>query len=144
MPVEELTFEDSILADVRAACYLERDDDSYDNQLIPLINTQLTMAHQFGVGPSGFYITGVKETWNDWLGEHLADLMSIKTWVGFQVYLMFDPPESSSVLKAYQDTVAKIEWMLREKSEEKGYVKDYVPEKASFYTSVASEYEEED
>lgn len=123
----------SILADVRSACNLESVDAAFDNQLIPLVNTQLMMAHQFGVGPSGFNITGVTETWEDWLGENEKDLAAIKTWLGYSVLLMFDPPDNGTVLKSYQDQILKIEWMLREKSEEKGYVKQYVPEKADFY-----------
>lgn len=123
----------SILADVRSACNLEENDDSFDRQLIPLINSQIMMAHQFGVGTSGFSITDDGSTWADWLGDPGQDLLAIKTWLGFSVLLMFDPPDNGTVLKAYQDQIAKMEWMLREKTEEKGYVKEYVPEKADFY-----------
>lgn len=124
---------ESILAGVRSACNLEREDDSFDNQLIPLINSQIMMAHQFGVGSSGFAITDDKDTWGDWLGESGNDLLAIKTWLGYSVLLMFDPPDNGTVLNAYQEQIAKMEWMLREKTEEKGYVKQYVPEKADFY-----------
>ena len=125
----------SILADVRSACNLEVNDDSFDRQLIPLINANIMMAHQFGVGPSAFAISDVNATWADWLGEHGSDLMAVKTWLGFKTLLAFDPPDNSTVFKSYQDQIDKMEWMLREKVEEKGYVKDYVPEKASFYES---------
>lgn len=123
----------SILADVRSACNLEEEDTSFDSQLIPLINSQMMMAHQFGVGYSGFTIDGVNASWEDWLGEAGEDLAAIKTWLGFSVLLLFDPPDNGTVLKSYQDQIAKMEWMLREKTEEKGYVKEYVPEKAGFY-----------
>lgn len=123
----------SILVETRSMCNLESYDTSFDNQLIPLINSHIMMAHQFGVGASGFMIGGDLETWADWLGEAGADLASIKTWLGYNVLLMFDPPDNSTVLKSYQDQIDKIEWMLREKTEEKGYVKQYVPEKADFY-----------
>lgn len=125
----------SILADVRSACNLEATDRSFDLQLVPLINSQIMMAHQFGVGISGFKITGPSEIWQDWLGEEGENLQAVKTWLGFSVLLMFDPPDNGTVLKAYQDQILKIEWMLKEKSEEKGYVKQYVPEKADFYDS---------
>ena len=125
--------EESILADVRSACNLEVEDESFDAQLIQLINSQIMMAHQFGIGISGFNITGLGETWGEWLGEAGSDLSAIKTWLGYSVLLLFDPPDNGTVLKSYQDQIAKMEWMLREKSEEKGYVKEYVPEKADFY-----------
>lgn len=125
--------EGSILEDVREACNLNRDDSSFDGQLIPLINTQLMMAHQFGVGYSGFTISDNTALWSGWLGSAESDLAAVKTWVGYQVLLLFDPPDNNSLLNSYKDQIEKFEWMLREKVEEKGYVKDYVPEKASFY-----------
>ena len=120
--------DNSILEDVRSMCNLERTDNSFDNQLIPLINSHMMMAHQFGVG-----IEDDTLTWSSWVGSAGENLAAIKTWLGYSVLLAFDPPDNSTVLKAYQDMIAKMEWMLREKSEEMGYVKMYVPEKADFY-----------
>ena len=126
--------EGSILADVRSACNLEHDDNSFDAQLIPLINSHMMMAHQFGIGmDNGFVVKGLNNTWEEWLGENAPYLQAAKTWLGYSVLLMFDPPDNSTVLKSYQDQIAKMEYMLKEKSEEKGFVKDYVPEKADFY-----------
>lgn len=123
----------SILADVRSACNLEKNDISFDNQLIPLINAQIMMAHQFGVGSDAFAIADDQATWRDWLGEHGQALLAVKTWLGYSVLLLFDPPDNSTVLNSYKEQTQKMEWMLREKVEEKGFVKDYVPEKADFY-----------
>ena len=124
----------SILVDVRSACSLDKNDCSFDEQLVPLINSHMMMAHQFGVGKSPFVIVNDSDTWSDWLGDTAGeDLVAIKTWLGYSVLLMFDPPDNGTVLKSYQDQIAKMEWMLREKTEEKGYVKEYVPEKADFY-----------
>lgn len=125
--------EGSILADVRSACNLESTDTTFDKQLIPLVNGQIMMAHQFGVGTSGFLVHDTSETWADWLGDEGDELAAVKVWLGYNVLLMFDPPDNSSVIRAYQDQITKMEWMLREKSEEKGFVKKYVPEKADFY-----------
>ena len=129
--------------DIRSACNLEEDDSSFDKQLIPLINSQIMMAHQFGVGSDGFFISSDDEIWADWLGSNGEYLRAAKTWLGYSVMLMFDPPDNGTVLKAYQDMLAKMEWMLREKTEEKGFVKDYVPEKADFYDDPKEESEDE-
>lgn len=123
----------SILENVRSACNLEAEDDSFDKQLIPLINTQMMMAHQFGVGLEGVTVTDDTQTWGDWLTNAGNNLTAVKTWLEYSVLLLFDPPDNGTVLKSYQDQIDKIEWMLREKTEEKGYVKQYVPEKADFY-----------
>lgn len=123
----------SILQDVRVACNVDENDDGFDSKLIPLINGQLMMAHEFGVGYNGFQVTGLEETWGDLLGNDGAKLAAMNTWLGYNVLLLFDPPENSTVLKSYQDQIAKMEWMLCSKSWREGMVKEYVPEAASVY-----------
>ena len=119
---DSVTLMDSILMSVRSACGVSEEDDGFDNQLIPLINSYLMMGnHELGIGRNGFVITGPRETWTDWLGEAKDKLASAVTWVGIRVLLAFDPPENSSVLKAYQETVNEMGWMLRSKSELEGH-----------------------
>ena len=134
----------SILVDVRVACNVDESDDGFDMKLIPLINGQMMMAHQFGIGFNGFSITGVSETWGDWLGEGCNDLAAAKTWLGYTVLLLFDPPDNSSMLKSYQDQIQKMEWMLCNKSCMNGYVKEYVPTRATFYDRIAEATADED
>lgn len=130
--------ENSILMDVRAACSVAPEDDGFDTQLIPLINSQLMVAHQLGIVPNGFTITDPSTTWREMLGENGEQLMAIKTWLGYSVLLMFDPPDNGTVLKAYQDQVQKLEWMLCNKSLLEGHVRNYVPERASVYDDVVT------
>ena len=118
----------SILADVRALCNLELEDTSFDGQLIPLINSQIMMAHQFGVGKSDYVLTSLADTWDDWLGPDGAKLAAIRSWLGYSVKLLFDPPDNASVLKSYQDQIQKFEWMLCSRSAAEGIVKNYVTE----------------
>lgn len=136
MPVEEKGgngLENSILSEVKTLCNVSSEDDGFDSQLIPLINGQIMMAHQFGIGHNGFMITGPTETWQDWLGDNATYLAAAKPWLGYSVLLLFDPPDNGTVLKSYQEQIAKFEWMLRSKSECEGYVKNYVPEHADVY-----------
>ena len=128
--------EESILKDVRVACNVEKDDSGFDDQLIPLINSQLMIAHEFGVGYDGFLVKGEGETWLELLGEDGSKLAAIKTWLGYSVLLLFDPPDNGTVLKSYQDQILKMEWMLCNKSCLTGQVKEYVPEKADFYDEL--------
>lgn len=136
--------DDSILVGVRVACNVDENDNGFDLKLIPLINTQLMMAHQFGIGFDGFHITGIEETWRDWLGDNGGALLAAQTWLGYTVLLLFDPPDNSTMLKSYQDQIQKMEWMLCEKSCREGYVKEYVPHKASFYDRIAEATSDED
>lgn len=131
----------SILVDVRGICNLEPNDNSFDSQLIPLINSQLMVAHQFGVGKNMF-ITGISDTWEDLLGEDGAKLAAIQSWLGFSVKLLFDPPDNSSVLKSYQDQIQKFEWMLCSKSQSEGTVKQYVTEEQAKVYDELYNYDE--
>lgn len=125
---EVQTVENSILVSVRSMCNVDEEDMGFDNQLIPLINTQMMIAnHQLGVGINGFNITGDSETWSDWLGEGEAKLAAVKTWLGYSVLLLFDPPDNGTVLRAIQDTLAKTEWMLESKSRLEGHAKTIYP-----------------
>ena len=129
---------DSILATVRSMCNVEENDPGFDRQLIPLINGQLMMAHEFGVGPTMFIVHDEKETFGDLLGEHADYLQAMKIWLGYSVLLLFDPPDNSTVLKSYQDQILKMEWILSNKSCLNGYAKDYVPDQASFYDNIGN------
>lgn len=120
--------ENSILISVRPMCNVDEEDTGFDKQLIPLINTQMMIAHhQLGVGINGFNITGPNETWSDWLGEGEAKLAAAKTWLGYSVLLLFDPPDNGTVLKAIQETISKMEWMLVSKSQLEGHAKTVYP-----------------
>lgn len=126
----------SILETVRAICNVEEDDPGFDKQLIPLINGQLMMAHEFGIGYDGFVVHDESETWQSLLGEHSDLLNAIKIWLGYSVLLLFDPPDNGTVLKSYQDQIQKMEWMLCNKSCLDGYVTEYVPSKKEFYEGI--------
>lgn len=120
--------ENSILISVRPMCNVDEEDTGFDKQLIPLINSQMMVAHhQLGVGINGFNITGPNETWSDWLGEGEAKLAAAKTWLGYSVLLLFDPPDNGTVLKAIQETIAKMEWMLVSKSQLEGHARNLYP-----------------
>ena len=136
MPGSHNPLDESILITLRPLNNVDRNDPGFDDKLIPLINSQLMMAHQFGVGYDGFEITGSSETWRDWLGDNGSKLAAIKVWVGYSVLLLFDPPDNSTVLSSIQREIDKKEWMLCSKSTLDGYVKEYVPDKAAFYDEL--------
>lgn len=134
----------SILTTVRALCNVEETDSGFDKQLIPLINGQIMMAHQFGIGYAGFVVSDETATWDQLLGTHVNLLEAMKIWLGYSVLLLFDPPDNGTVLKSYQDQILKMEWMLRSVSEISGAVKDYVPQKQVFYERIAEATADED
>lgn len=102
----------SILYDVRTACGLSWDDTSFDNELIQLTNTYLFRAAQIGVGKRGFSISGEDETWTDFVEKGFSAYEALKTYIGLNVRLKFDPPENGAVMSEMQNTVREMEWCL--------------------------------
>lgn len=104
--------EGSILEDVRVACNLKRDDDSFDDQLILHTNTMLFRSAQMGVGKKGFRISGVYEVWSDFMDPDYEYYDAIKSYIGLRVLLLFDPPENAGVLATVKEMVDEFGWTL--------------------------------
>ncbi len=105
--------EDSILLTVRNLIGGEEFGEAFDQDLILHINTILDiLVHQFGIGPtSGFCINGPEETWSQFIGTS-DKYNAVKSYVVLRVRLIFDPPTSSFVLNAMNDTMRELEWRL--------------------------------
>ena len=105
---------DSILKTIKKMLNVHEDDNSFDTDIITLINSTFVTLHQIGVGPiRGFAITGDSETWDEFIPD--ADdisINSVKTYIYLKVRLVFDPPSSSSVMEAINKNVNELEWRL--------------------------------
>lgn len=105
--------EESILLSVKALLGPDADYDVFDQDIVIFINSAIATLTQLGIGPSeGFEITGEDETWEDFLGEDMRRINSVKIYVFMKVRLAFDPPASSYVLSAYEDSCKEFEWRL--------------------------------
>lgn len=84
----------------------------FDNELIMHINSVIVTLRQIGIGPQdGFAIKDDTATWSDLIGDS-AMLEAVKSYVGFKVRMMFDPPASSSVSEAIKENIKELEWRL--------------------------------
>ncbi len=105
--------EESILLSVKALLGPDADYDVFDQDIVIFINSAIATLTQLGIGPSeGFEITGEEETWEDFLGGDMRRINSVKTYIFMKVRLAFDPPASSYVLSAYEDSCKEFEWRL--------------------------------
>lgn len=103
---------ESILTSIKKMIGINKDDDSFDTDIIVHINTALADLTKIGVGPSeGFSIQDAAATWTDFIPKDPL-FESIKTYVYIQVKLVFDPPQNSTHLKALEDRAKKLEWDL--------------------------------
>lgn len=120
--------DESILIGIRQMCQVDENDDGFDKQLIPLINTYMMIAHHdLGIGINGFNITGVEQTWSEWLGSAAPKLSAAKTWLGYKTFITFDPPENGTVMQAYEKAIDEAAWTLCSKSRLEGHAKSLYP-----------------
>lgn len=109
--------EDSILNTIKKMLGGIEDDDSFNTDLMVLINSVFQTLRQLGVGPSkGFTISSQDDLWSDFAEEPL--LSNVKTYVYMKVKLIFDPPTNATVMETYKTTVSELEYRLMNDFEE--------------------------
>lgn len=115
---------DSILTSIKKMHGISEDYTQFDVDLIMYINSILAVLTQMGVGPdSGFSIHDSSEVWSDWLGND-NDINGVMTYVYLRVRLLFDPPSSSGVIKAYNSMVHELEFRLLVTTREPTIIED--------------------
>lgn len=102
----------SILQSVKRLLGISEDDDSFDQNIVMMINSTLDILSQLGVEEVNSYvITGADETWDDLL-KGRKDLEIVKTYIFMKVSMMFDPPASSAAMEAYKRQIDEHEWRI--------------------------------
>lgn len=109
----------SILTSVKKLLGLAEECTDFDADVVMYVNSALFVLSQIGVGPvGGFTITGSEETWEQFSADKLKN-EAVKAYLGVKVRLLgFDPPQSSSTMEAMKNTVAEMEWRLKEEFDE--------------------------
>lgn len=104
--------EPSILITIKKMLGLDQDYDVFDEEIKVHINSVFMYLNQLGVGPdTPFSITGDTETWPQFTPSG-DNANALKTYMYLRVKLIFDPPNTSFVLKAIQDQITELEWRL--------------------------------
>lgn len=87
--------------------------DDFDIDIMVNINSSLAVLTQVGLGPrEGFFITGIKETWNDFVGDNIPALGMAKTYIYAKAKIVFDPPQSSAALESLKAIASEFEWRI--------------------------------
>lgn len=113
---------ESILTSIKKLLGIEENDDHFDSEIIPCINTVLDDLTQLGVGPSeGYVIEDATSTWVDFLsnGESQLRMERIKSYTHLRVKLLFDPPDSAAHISAIERQIDKLEWRINVAAESK-------------------------
>lgn len=103
---------ESILTSIKKLLGITEAYEHFDSDIVMHINTSLSTLSQLGVGPStGFFIEDKLATWNDFVPNSvLANLA--KQYVYLKVRLVFDPPQSSTVIEAMNRQISELEWRM--------------------------------
>lgn len=103
---------DSILTSIKKLLGITEDCTDFDVDIIMHINTVLAGLNQLNVGAKdGFAISDSSTTWEDFMGGDKR-LNLVKSYVHQKVRLMFDPPLSSAVMEAINNSVKELEWRI--------------------------------
>lgn len=104
---------DSILTSIKKLLGISEDYEHFDADIIMHINSVLMILTQLGVGPEeGFSIRDKTKTWADFLGEDMALIEGVRSYVYMKVRLMFDPPTSSAAIESMTRLANEFEWRL--------------------------------
>lgn len=104
---------DSILSTIKKLLGVPEDYEVFDTDIVMHINSAFSTLLQLGIGPkTGFYITGITESWADLIDNNADMFLFVQQYVYISVKLMFDPPTSSFVLDAYNKRLDELTWRL--------------------------------
>lgn len=103
---------DSILETIKDMILGDKNEDSFDTELIADINAAFSELVQGGVGPeSGFEINSESETWGEFVTD-TSQLSLVKTYVYYKTKLAFSPPENSFTCDALSKRADEQYWRL--------------------------------
>lgn len=103
---------DSILNTIKKLLGIDSEDDSFDIDIIAIINSIIPSLSQMGIGPrNGFIVSSADNTWDEYLTSDV-NLEGVKTYIFLKTKLIFDPPSSSTVIESFNNTLKELEWRM--------------------------------
>ena len=102
----------SILDSIKKLLGIDSTYQYFDADLIMHINTVFMGLYQMGIGPAQcFSISDSSSTWDEFIGDGVADLEAVKTYMYLKVKSVFDPP-SSGAAESLNRMMEECEWRL--------------------------------
>lgn len=118
--------EPSILYTIKRMLGVAQEEGPFDTEIEVGINAALMALNQIGIGPAGFVVSGVEQTWSDLLDDY-NDLEAVKMYIYIKTRLVFDPPTNSFLVSALEDQLKEYEWRLSIRTDERGLRSDQRP-----------------
>ena len=102
----------NVLETIKKVLGIAIEDSSFDHDIILYINSTIGILHQLGVSEDMTDIIVDRDTsWMEIFGER-DDLEIVKTYIGFRVKSMFDPPTNSAAIEALNRIISEFEWRI--------------------------------
>lgn len=118
----------SILTEIKKTLNLGPTDTSFDTDVILHINSVFSILSQVGIGPAnGFSIVDDTATWETFLGSDNPLFNNVKSYMYLKVRLLFDPPQNSFTIAAYEKLAQELEWRLNVTREGESWTDPTVP-----------------
>lgn len=103
---------ESILISTKKILGIDESYTAFDLDIITHINSALMIVNQLGIGPEpAVNIEDDTTTW-DYVTQANTMLASVKSYVYLRVRLLFDPPQTSFLIKAQEEQLRELEWRL--------------------------------
>ena len=107
--------DDSILDTIKTMIGPEADYEAFDTDIIVHTNSAFERLCELGVGPSKpYFIEDSESTWDDFISECPWQVIR---FVVLYVKRIFDPTANSTIKQAYDEEIAKLEWLMNSVSE---------------------------
>lgn len=108
---------ESILTSIKKLLGITEEYTHFDADIIMHINSVFMILMQLGIGPTdGFSISDDSAVWSDFLSD-ATWLESVKSYVYLKVKLIFDPPQSGTVIGSIEKLIAEFEWRCQEEQD---------------------------
>ena len=102
----------NVLQTIKKVLGIANEDPSFDHDIILYINSAIGILHQLGVSEDiTDMIIDQDTSWTELFGER-DDLEIVKTYIGFMVKRMFDPPTNSAAIGALDRMISEFEWRI--------------------------------
>lgn len=104
---------DSILDTIKKLLGIDPEDISFDPDIKVHINTTMLSLSQMGIGPpNGFIVTSKDNIWNDFIGSSTINLEGVKSYIYLKTKLIFDPPQNSITIEAFNKSISELEFRM--------------------------------
>ncbi len=109
--------QESILTSIKKLLGITEEYTHFDADIIMHINSVFMILMQLGIGPAdGFSISDSDSVWSDFLSD-ATWLELVKSYVYIKVRLIFDPPQSGTLISAMEKQASEFEWRCQEEQD---------------------------